>query len=174
MPAVMQDWTHEISMMQQTVLMTALRGPDGVPKYNPPKLLLRWFRRCVLKSAMDGRVLDTPYEINGGSFTGPSVPQPTVADYTPDWWVGAMEVHVNEYVAALDAIPHHFQMHFLHAVEILGYKHPEVVTRSFWYTLYLRLVNDLHLQPETEEQLDFRLGDSREQWLKTVDQAVVS
>jgi len=44
--------------MQQSVLLTAVRGPDGLPKYHSSKYLLRWYRRCILLSAMDGRVLE--------------------------------------------------------------------------------------------------------------------
>lgn len=74
MSAVTQEWTHALSMMQQTVLLTAVRGPDGHPKYGAVKMLLRWFRRCVLFSAIDGAVLVTPCQPGGGSFTGASLP----------------------------------------------------------------------------------------------------
>src|SRR5690606_37672840 len=72
MPVVTQSWTHELPMMQQTVLLTAVRGPDGSPKYGAVKMLMRWFRRCTLLSAIDGKALTTPWDNNGGSFTGPS------------------------------------------------------------------------------------------------------
>ena len=75
---------------------------------------------------------------------------------------------------SLDELPHHFQMHFIHAAEILGYKHPDADTRVWWLTTYTRLVHDLHLWPETEEQLDLRLGDNREQWLARNDKATVA
>jgi hypothetical protein len=71
--SVLQDWVQGLTMMQQTVLLTAIRGPDGTPKYGSVKMLLRWFRRCVLLSAIDGKVLDNPCDSNGGSFTGPSL-----------------------------------------------------------------------------------------------------
>lgn len=170
MPAVIQEWMHSIPMMQQTVLLTAVRGPDGTPKYSACKMLLRWFRRCVLLSAMDGKVLNNPYDENGGSFTGPSI---TEAWEGANWEVGMGQV-VTEYLRELDAIPHHFQMHLMHAVEILGYKHPDTRIRKWWYELYRRLVNDLHLQPETESQLDHRLGDSRSDWLEHADPATVN
>src|SRR5262245_28467293 len=48
--AVLQDWVQERPFMQQTVLLTAIRGPDGIAKYSSVKLLLRWYRRCVLLS----------------------------------------------------------------------------------------------------------------------------
>jgi hypothetical protein len=162
---VLQPWVLALPFMQQTVLLTAVRGPDGVAKYGPTKMLLRWYRRCTLLSAMDGRILGTPYELGGGSFTGPSIsggnPVPTTIEGR-DWRV-EMDAVVGDYLRDLDAIPHHFQLHLMHAVEIVGYKHPAPTTRAWWLQTYHRLVHDMHLWPETEDQLDRRLGDSREQ-----------
>lgn len=162
--SVLQDWVAELPMMQQTVLLTAVRGPDGLPKYHPTKFLLRWFRRCILLSAMDGAVIGNPYFTGGGSFTGPSCE----ADVR---WSSLMDDRVTDYLRSLDEVPHHFQMHLMHAVEILGYKHPDEVVRAWWHGVYLRLVHDMHLWPESEEQLDARLGDSREGWLARGDVA---
>ena len=158
-------------MMQQSVLLAAIRGPDGSPKYGGgAKMLLRWFRRCVLLSAMDGRALTDPIESNGGSFTGPSLG----ADDSLDSWEDRMQEHVNDYLRNVDALPHHYQMHFMHAAEIVGFKHPDSRIRFFWNRLYLRLVNDFHLHPETEAELDDRLGDTRSGWLKRADPATVA
>lgn len=168
MKPVTQEWTWELPMMQQTVLLTAVRGPDGLPKYGCVKMLLRWFRRCTLLSAMDGRVLDNPHDNNGGSFTGPSIPHKT------DWWESELDAIVDEYLRTLDAIPHHFQLHFMHAAEIVGYKHPNERVRRWWYALYVRLVNDMHVHPETVDELNERLGDNRSGWLKRADAATVS
>lgn len=168
---VTQAWTHRISMMQQSVLLAAIRGPDGLAKYGGgAKMLLRWYRRCILLSAMDGRALTDPIESNGGSFTGPSLD----GSDAEDPWCDRMQEHVNDYLRQVDALPHHFQMHFMHAVEIVGYKHPDPQIRHFWHALYLRLVNDFHLHPETEAQLDDRLGDTRAGWLKRADPATVA
>jgi hypothetical protein len=168
--SVTQEWVQQQTLMQQTVLLTAIRGPDGSPKYGGVKMLLRWYRRCVLLSAMDGRVLDNPIDNNGGSFTGPSLE----GDCDLDPWCDRMLVHVNAYLRELDAIPHHFQMHFMHAIEIVGYKHPDAQIAMWWRELYLRLVNDLHLHPETEAELDARLGDTRAGWLQRADPATVA
>lgn len=162
-----QDWVHALSIMQQSVLLAAIRGPDGIPKYHTCKYLLRWYRRCVLLSALDGKVLETPYAFGGGSFTGPSY-APTSLHHD---WRTSMDKVVDQYLQSLDMLPHHYQMHFLHAAEIVGYKHPDFVVRAWWYSLYLRLVQDLHLSPETEAELDFRLADNREQWFATADRA---
>jgi hypothetical protein len=217
---VLQHWVGGLTLMQQTVLLTAIRGPDGVPKYGPTKMLLRWFRRCILFSAMDRRVLADPLDPSGGSFTGPSIDRHLLItafhqrksreaeDYNQDvidgggepivlsveddrdpWtmshrelideqlssdgWEELMHQVVDQYLRELDAIPHHFQLHLLHAAEIVGYKHPVERVRAWWFQTYTRLVHDMHLWPETEEQLDRRLGDNREQWLERNDPATV-
>lgn len=166
---VLQPWLADISMMQQTVLLTAIRGPDGLPKYGGTKMLLRWYRRCVLLSAMDGRVLTDPIEQNGGSFTGPSLTPEKLLPYED--WRDPMDTVVGDYLKEVDAIPHHFQMHLLHAIEILGYKHPDIKVRTWWNGVYERIVSTLHLHPETEEEMDLRLGDNRVNWLKRSDPA---
>ncbi len=167
---VTQAWTHELPMMQQTVLLTAIRGPDGIAKYGAVKMLLRWYRRCVLLSALDQRVLNNPCEVNGGSFTGPSVSRPDVADR----WEAYMDEHICGYLKQQDELPFHFQMHFMHSVEILGYKHPCPRIRYWWSALYIRLVHSMHLHPETQQEMDSRLGDSREGWLERADPATSS
>ncbi len=169
---VTQPWTHALSMMQQTVLLTAVRGPDGLPKYGGVKMLLRWYRRCILLSAIDGKVLSDPIEPNGGSFTGPSLAYPDTEDCDP--WEDLMDGIVSNYLRELDAIPHHFQLHLMHAVQIVGYKHPDARIRAWWARVYLRLVHDMHLFPEPEAALDRRLGDSREGWLERADPATVA
>lgn len=165
--SVLQEWVLRLSLMQQSVLLTAVRGPDGLEKYGCVKMLLRWYRRCVLVSAFDKKVLDHPADTGGGSFTGPSIGYAKRNNN----WIQGMDDLVGEYLQKLDAIPHHFQMHFLHAVEILGYKHTNKTIRNWWGGVYVRLVNDLHLHPETEDELDERLGDTAAGWKKRADKA---
>jgi hypothetical protein len=167
---VTQEWVHRLPFMQQTVLLTAVRGPDGIAKYHDTKFLLRWLRRCLLVSALDGKVLSTPYAFGGGSFTGPSY-EATTLDHD---WRPMMDAVVDRYLQSLDQLPHHFQMHLMHAAEILGYKHPDIPTRVWWQKTYVRLVHDMHLWPETEHEMDRRLGDDRDGWLARNDAATVS
>lgn len=157
-------------MMQQTVLLTAIRGPDGLPKYGSNKMLLRWYRRCVLLSAMDGKVLENPHDNNGGSFTGPSFGPHQALD---QGWETTMDGIVSDYLRQLDGVPHHFLMHFMHAAEILGYKHPDDRIRGWWNRVYHRLVNDMHCHAESKREMDDRLSDSRSGWLKRADHATV-
>jgi len=150
---VIQEWVESLTLMQQTVLLTALRGPDTLPKFHISKFLLRWFRRCILISAFDRCALTDPRDERGGSFTGP---------------IGKLSLDetASEYLRAVDEVPLHFHMHLVHAAEILGYKHPDPTIRDWWHRFYAASTRDLHLHIESEQELDRRLGDNLEQWQK--------
>ena len=157
MKNVLQDWVCELPLMMQTTLLTSIRGPDGCPKYGPTKMLLRWYRRCILTAAMEGCTLHTPFDPRGGSFMGPSYNPAKQPPGKAGAWKCMMDKIIDEYLRELDSIPHHFQMHFLHSAEIIGYKHPNPSIKKWWFNVYLTLVRDLHLQPEREASLDERL-----------------
>lgn len=163
---VTQEWTHHLPMMQQTVLLTAVRGPDGVGKYHPSKYMLRWFRRCTLLCALERTVIETPYDLRGGSFTGPSYAPPMAKDGVAEDhdWRPYMDKVFAGYLKSLDELPHHFQLHFMHAAEIVGYKYPLPTIREWWNKVYFELVRDMHLEPESEATLDRRLGDNEANW----------
>jgi hypothetical protein len=76
-------------------------------------------------------------------------------------------------MAARDELPYHYTVHFMHAVEVLGYKHPNERIRAFWNGVYMRMVNCLHLFPETEEQMDGRLSDNEKSWQARADEFAV-
>jgi len=156
--SVLQDWVHGLTFMQQSVLIAAVRGPDGLRKDHCSKVLCRWLRRSFLFSAFQRRPYDNPHEPGGGSFTGPSCPGAT-NDWEPE-----MDMAVEEYLRHVDEMPHHFQLHFMHAAEILGYKHEDPRIQTWWHRTYLKLVNDAHLFPESEAQMDRRLGDFEAHW----------
>lgn len=171
MPSVVQPWVSELPFMQQSVLLTAVRGPDGLPKYHDVKYILRWYRRCILLSSFMGEVIDNPIVSDGGSFLGPSVElDPRIGTGPEVWWL-PMDERATSYVRSLDQVPLHFHLHLMHSAEIVGYKHPVPWTRKWWASFYLRLTHDMHLWPETEEQLDRRLGDTRAGWLERGDVA---
>ena len=161
--SVLQDWVCDLTFMQQSVLIAAVRGPDGIRKDHPVKVLCRWFRRCFLISAFDKRTLLDPYEPGGGSFTGPCRVPADQTDHMTVWVVDIAHA-LDIYLRCTDEIPHHFQLHFMHAAEILGYKHPERWIREWWSFVYQRIVNDAHLHPETEAEMDKRLGDREVDW----------
>lgn len=155
---VLQPWVCALPMMQQSVLISGVRSPDGLKKDHVAKLLLRWYRRCVLYCSFGHVIMTTPYELGGGSFTGPSI-----GSADPDWHK-SMDSILFRYLQHIDETPLHFHLHFMHACEILGYKHPEAYTREFWQRCYYRIVDDLHLKIENVSDMDIRLGDTFEGW----------
>lgn len=172
MKTALQPWVHETSIMMQSVLMAAVRAPDGLRKDHPVKVLMRWYRRCVLNSAFDGGVLSDPFVPGGGSFTGPferhhASSQLGYEVHPSDW--SRMKDQLfdgtrRNYLRHVDEMPHHFQLHFMHAAQIVGYKHSDECVRDWWLTFYRMIVNDAHLFPESEELMDLRLSDSEEGW----------
>lgn len=152
--SLLQEWVMCLPLMQQTVLLTATRAPDGLRKMHPVKVLCRWLRRCYLVSAFDKRVLSSPYEPGGGSFMGPC--------QTDE--VRSKEHAADLYIGCGDEIPLHFHFHLQQAAEIMGYKHPDAFTRLWWLGFYQRMCAFGHSNPETEAQLDLRLSDNKEAW----------
>ena len=145
--SVAQDWLLALPMQQQSVMLLACRGPDGIARHHPCKDAIRALRATVLNNARFGRAL-TFGEV-GDSFILLDV----FAD--ADSWAKA----VKAFFASLEELPHHFSIHFLHAAEVAGYKHPDTRFRERWAAFYRKGCADLYLNPETEVQLDKRLND---------------
>lgn len=170
--SVFQDWVCRLTFMQQSVLSEMIRGPDGFRKFHPVKPMMKWFRRCAVISAFDGRPLTNPYESGGGSFTGPSCdPPPINVNDSVQYWQDQMDHVWDLFMAEMDEMPIHFWLHLMHAIEIMGYKHSDDVIRSWWQGKYVRMVHSMHVWPETQAELDMRLGDNRANWLERSDPA---
>lgn len=151
MTSVLNPWVEGLTMMQQSVLFSAVRNADGVAKFHKQKPLIRFYRRCVLKSAFDQEQLWSPYTPGGGSFTGPIE--------------GTVESAFDDFIDSRDEMSLHYYAHAMHAFQILGYKYPEELhVRPFWNDCYTRMAHAMHLWPETEEQMDKRLGDGEANW----------
>lgn len=147
-PSVQQDWTIErCTVQQQSVLLMACRGPDGMRKSHPAKALIRVYRACVLNAASTGRPLNAASQGDGYMDLSTLL--------SPPAWLDA----VSSYLYDVDEIPHHYHLHLIHGAQILGYKHPDEWTRTAWLSLYHQAVEDMHLYPETEAQMDARLND---------------
>jgi hypothetical protein len=64
-----------------------------------------------------------------------------------------------------DELPKHYYSHLCHGIQILGFRHPDDRFRAKWSAFYLRMVEELHLMPESREQMDKRLSDwNRSSW----------
>ena len=151
--SVQPDWCRTLTLQQQSVLLLASRGPDGVAKYHPCKKVQVAYRGCVLVAARTGR------ELAWGESSDAFMSLREFADDTT--WAAA----VYEFIDHHDSIPHHFTMHLMHGAEILAYKHPDSRFRDRWLHFYLTMARVLHMNPETEEEMDRRLNDwGREGW----------
>ena len=142
--SVVQDWLSDLTWKQQTVLLAATRGCDGVAKEDASKHCHKIMRSCILENAGTA---------NTGFMTvtgDPSVDQLLMDGH----WN-----RIKDFRKDIDMYPMHYVLHFTHAAEILGYKHPEVKWRGFWFQVYSLFVDAMHLHIETEEELDFRLRD---------------
>lgn len=138
MNSVVRDWVNDLTWKQQSVLFCAMRGVDGFPKEHVSKPLTRMYRRTILKCAD----LDSKTGFMSGGLLNQDV--------------------VDKFLAyELDSYPMHWLMHFMHAVEIIGYKHFDKHTRVFWRKLYISIVSAMHLLPENQERMEFRLRDGR-------------
>lgn len=185
---VTQAWTWRLPFMQQSTLLSALRGCDGLPKRHKAKPLLKWYRRCVVYSAFDGAALTNPFAPGGGSYTGPVVEQVPTIVYTDekgiaylshdigevpytlyDWKCAQLQRVSDDFIDSRDELHGHYKEHCMHAFEIIGYRHPDETIREFWNGIYTRMVHALHLWPETLEQMDERLGDNEAGWRSRSD-----
>jgi hypothetical protein len=135
---VLQPWVQQLCFMQQSVLLTGIRGCDGVLKEDASKFVTRQIRRAVLQSARPNWA--------GRTFLGEQ------DKLTPD-------DARTEFIRNHDHLPNHYLVHTMHAAEIIGYKHPDPQTAATWLKFYVDLVVSLHLKTETEAEMDARLSD---------------
>lgn len=145
MKSVLQDWVMELPLRMQGTLLTAVRGCDNEAKqwvstgvaYSPGRRLTAFIRWCFMNPA-DPREVDR----EEGAFFMSTPPSP----FKP---------------SAFGHLPLHWYTHVMHALEIIGYHHPDLLTRDVARGLYGGLVHALHLNEETEEQQHTRLTEDR-------------
>lgn len=134
--SVVKEWLAErCTLKQQTVLLSALRGCDGIPKEDCTKQLTRALRGVLLHSA-----------------------NPSDEERTFMMPVNFEEAR-DRFLAHPDHYPVHWLFHFAHAAEIVGYKHPSKDVRKVWSNMYWGICNALHVNMESEESMDWRLRD---------------
>lgn len=153
-PLVFQDWMLSLTMQQQSVLILALRGPDGIGKFHPMKEVVTRYRASVLKAAYLGRAM----RVDEGDATTFM----TLLRFSEDaYWEELCKL----YFAHVDELPHHYHLHLMHGAEIIGYKHTDELFRWRWQTFYDRCCEDMHVTSETRSEMDLRLSDwHREHW----------
>lgn len=128
---VLLDWMAELGWKQQSVILSALRGPDNHHSPNIKKLS-RWIRSVTQNNADPSH-----------SYMK-SIDLPSLKDFEDEFYFAST----------------HYSLHLLFALEIIGFKHPDPVIAKIAMDYYLALVEDVyHLKPESMADLDDRLQD---------------
>lgn len=136
MSCSLRQWVVDLPWMQQGVLFSSIRSADGVAQEERSKLIIRELRDTLIKSAR-----------STGSFLGKR----------PDHL--SLIAAMNGFVDGFGHYNSHFVLHLVHAAEIIGYKCPIREWRELWGEFYLKMCKAMHINPETEEQMDKRLSD---------------
>ena len=156
MNSIIQDWAAELGLRHQGVLVSAVRGCDGLPRETVGKEVVRFYRACFLNAHCGHPADAASYMV-----------WPT--SKTEMWqWGDAF------FDGGMDHYPMHWLTHFMFAAQICGYYYPEesphsdyLNVKEFWERFYRELVRRLHLNPETKEQLDLRLNRSEDDFGKS-------
>jgi hypothetical protein len=133
--SVVQSWvTTCCTWKEQTVLFCALRGPDnnGSPEL---KSWTRWIRSIVLQNA---------------------APNKTFMQRGDTWGIAALAY---QRPLVFDMLPVHFLTHFMHALQVIGCRHPDSDVTTVALTAYGELCEYLHVRPELDQQMTARLQD---------------
>lgn len=137
MKSVLQDWVMHLGLRQQGTLLSGLRGCDTVPKHHVTKLLVRGLRAdCLNSHCGDPRKAASYIKF---------LEHEEMIDLLP------------RVLDAQDELPAHYVSHFIHAIEILAFCHPDLDRRSIWNQYYLRLCKRWHMHPETPADMNARL-----------------
>lgn len=145
MKSVLQDWVMELPLREQGTLMTAVRGCDFEAKvwtstgvsYSPGRRLTAFIRWCFMNPA-DIREVDS----EEGAFMMSTPPDP----FKP---------------SEFGHLPQHWYSHAMHALEVIGVRHPIQDTRFKARELYTSMVHNMHLQPEFKNDMIKRLSEDR-------------
>ncbi len=135
--SVLQSWVQELGLRHQGVLLAAVRGCDTAPKEDASKDLTRAYRGYVLNA-----------------FVGDAVKSTSFIEAVD---LDELRRRGTAFRKNRDHYPCHWVLHMTHAIEVLGYKHPDPAVRGVWRDLYVSLCRGLHVTAETESELDARL-----------------
>lgn len=138
MPSILKTWVENLGLRQQGVLLTVIRGCDTAPKDDPSKL----FTRCIRDVLLNAHCGDAK---KAATFIQHVEPQELHSRFTA-------------FRKNLDHYPHHYIAHVLHAIEIIGFLHPDENISMVWLGFYLTLCRGLHVRPETFEDMQERLN----------------
>jgi hypothetical protein len=140
MSSILRDWVAELPLREQGTLLAAVRGCDLTPKFplDAPERQLVAFVRWTFMYPADEREVD----YQPGSFMSRIPP----ADFKP---------------SCVGHYPLHWVMHIVHALEVIGYRHPDRVISYQCRCLYADFVKSFHLSEETFTEMRERLCEDR-------------
>lgn len=152
MKSVLQNWVMELPLMQQAVLISAVRGPDGFNKNDAVKYIVRYFRGIVLNPAREDLVAQGRDDVFMNNLLG------NYHSTEPD--TPYFMIMCQAFLTNIDPYPLRFVLHLAHAAEIIGYKYPVRPSgiAMCWFWLYEEICKSFHMKPEDENQLDTRLN----------------
>lgn len=137
---MLREWVTNLPLREQGTLLTGLRGCDLAPK-NPVDSVERQltaYLRWVTCNPHDEREVGL-------------VPGAFMQMNPPSEWKTSM----------LEHYPLHWVIHLMHAYEVVGYRHPDTAERSKALKVYLKIVRELHLEPEPRLLMIDRLSEDR-------------
>ena len=135
---IIKEWVSQLGLRHQGVLISAVRGPDGVNRDDPIKNIVRMYRGIILNSHCG--------DINNA------------ISYMTPFNYDELNLLGRQVVKSLDHYNIHFWLHLLHAIEIIGYHHPDNIISEAFSNLYRLFCRKMHIQPETKDYLDHRLN----------------
>ena len=145
MSSVVKGWISKLSWKQQTVLLSALRGCDGKSKEDISKPITRFYRHLILENA----------DNDSGFMTG-NIDEFKNIIYSSFFNTNSF----NKLFKDIDCYPMHFIFHLFHAIEIIGYKCPNVEIKNYCFEIYKLFCETIHCNIESERQMDERLADN--------------
>lgn len=144
MPSVLKPWVTTLPLREQGTLMTAVRGCDDEPKLwtsrgvaESPGRRITAFIRWAFMVPADEREVDLL-----GAFMQSQPPEP----FKP---------------SEFGHLPQHWYSHCMHALEVIAYRHPSDEVRQKAGRCYVKMVENLHLRPETYQEFVERLSEDR-------------
>jgi len=130
--SVLQRWLEDIPLRMQSTLVLGLRGPDThtCPKV---KAISRWLRGLTFKPGNPTNVAE---------FMGHLPPRIEEKGQT---------------AKELEFCSQHFYSHLMHALEVVGYRHPNRVLGEYALLLFMDMCSLMHLPVESEADFEERL-----------------
>jgi hypothetical protein len=160
MPSVVQDWVHELTMQQQTLVLLGLTSVPNMQSRNCTGVVELAYRACVLKSPYYGR------RLHSGERCASGLLEIDTLIHAEAWSsvVRGFKQEINGlYTGSLRRL--------MGGVEILAHNHPDIphkhlypsLFRDRWAELYKVYCVLLHVQPVIKLMLDEETSDWHQQ-----------